>query len=322
MALNVTPAQAERLNEIFLPHSVERTQKARNAKTRFVHYTTAENAMNIFRSKKMYMRNITCMNDYREFEHGLDLLVDFFHDPIERKNFFDAMNGVVPNLADEAIKRFDDWLPNNRFEIYVTCISEHRDDEDTFGRLSMWRAYNRPGAIGVALVINPEPLFEDSGALRTFLSPVAYLQKGEFKTQVNRVIANVKAAATFLQTLPREILVHSIASTLLFAAASLKHQGFREEWEWRVIHLPNLMPSSLLEKTREVIGGVPQTVYKIPLEKGGDLDASLARIVNRVIIGPSNFPYPMHVAFIEELRQLGVTHPEAMVVPSDIPLRT
>jgi hypothetical protein len=37
---------------------------------RFVHYTSAESALKIITSKRLWMRNTTCMADYREVRHG------------------------------------------------------------------------------------------------------------------------------------------------------------------------------------------------------------------------------------------------------------
>jgi len=44
---------------------------------RFVHYTSAEAALNIIKTKRMWMRNTTCMADYREVQHGLQIIQKF-----------------------------------------------------------------------------------------------------------------------------------------------------------------------------------------------------------------------------------------------------
>ena len=66
-----------RLDDIFRPHTrrqqdkaYERQNKSKdtamNGQLRFVHYTTARAALSIIKSKRMWMRNATCMSDYRE----------------------------------------------------------------------------------------------------------------------------------------------------------------------------------------------------------------------------------------------------------------
>ena len=110
---------------------------------------------------------------------------------------------------------------------------------------------------------------------------------------------------------------------LVNAALCLKHEGFQEEREWRIIHSPNRHPSPLVRASIEVIAGVPQTVYKIPL--GGpppDLaNNDIPHLLDRVIIGPSQYPLALHEAFVSALRGAGVQNPEQRVVMSGIPIR-
>ena len=66
------------LESIFMPE----TRKQRDAiyanGTRFVHYTSADAAFKIIGSKRLWMRNAICMSDYREVQHGFDMLAKFF----------------------------------------------------------------------------------------------------------------------------------------------------------------------------------------------------------------------------------------------------
>jgi hypothetical protein len=45
-------------------------------------------------------------------------------------------------------------------------------------------------------------------------------------------------------------------------------------------------------------------------------------MLDRVIIGPSQFPIAMYDAFVEELDNAGVKDPSSRVVASQIPVRT
>jgi hypothetical protein len=127
-----------------------------------------------------------------------------------------------------------------------------------------------------------------------------------------------------LKLIPRETLVGTIFCTLPFAAACSKHPGFAEEREWRLIHLPKQTPSKILQRAIEVIGGIPQTVYKIPLADRPDegLNTAPAKLLKKVIIGPSNFPSPIYEAFVSELENAGMKDAASKVVISSIPLRT
>jgi hypothetical protein len=73
LSLNISAEQL-RLWQIFFPHMVEQRLRAKNAGRRFVHYTNANAAMDILRSKTIWLRNSSCMNDVSEVRYGLQRL--------------------------------------------------------------------------------------------------------------------------------------------------------------------------------------------------------------------------------------------------------
>ena len=77
----------------------------------------------------------------------------------------------------------------------------------------------------------------------------------------------------------------------------------------------------VLTKSVEVISGIPQPVYSIPLRSFEGYDISIASILDRIIIGPSNFPGALLEAFWHELEASGVPDAKQKVFVSDIPLR-
>jgi hypothetical protein len=74
-----------------------------------------------------------------------------------------------------------------------------------------------------------------------------------------------------------------------------------------------------------VLDGVPQKVYKFRLanepEKGLK-EADIPSLLDRIILGPTEFPYVSYQAFVGVLSEMGVEDPAAKVILSDIPLRT
>src|SRR5258708_4206351 len=92
---------------------------------RFVHYTSAESALKIIESKRVWMRNTTCMADYREVQHGFEMFNRFFSDEQRKKKFYGALDAVSPNIAADALALFDSWWKDIRFNTYITSISEH-----------------------------------------------------------------------------------------------------------------------------------------------------------------------------------------------------
>ena len=72
--MEFTPDQIH-LMQIFHPFAFERQTAVQSNGTRFVHYTRADSAMNILRTKEVWMRKTSCMDDFMEVEHGLECLL-------------------------------------------------------------------------------------------------------------------------------------------------------------------------------------------------------------------------------------------------------
>jgi hypothetical protein len=110
-------------------------------------------------------------------------------------------------------------------------------------------------------------------------SPVAYLQEEEAHAVMTEVVTNVQASRDFLRSIDRQLVVRAVFNMLVAAVTCLKHEGFHEEREWRVIYAPLRAPSPLMEPSLEVVGGISQIVYKLPLDAKvsddlADLDAA------------------------------------------------
>lgn len=314
-----------RLQKIFRPYAKERRDDIVARKGRFVHYTSAENAMKIIQSKKLWMRNAKCMNDYMEVVHGHNLLAQFFLDEDRKKTFFEALEPCGNEIAQKAVELFNQWWDRIEYNTFISSISEHEPNEDKHGQLSMWRAYGQLSA-KAAIVLNvPFEPYDSTKGLKLMFSPVAYFSYSEVERELNRVIDNIKDNIRFLVTQISQVITNAIFSTLLMAAVSLKHEGFKEEKEWRVIYLPDLNPSKLISRKIETINGVPQTVYQIPLEDNPTehvKGVAIPQLVDRVIIGPSEYPTPIYQAFKVALEEAGVENSASRVIVSGIPLRT
>jgi hypothetical protein len=323
-----------KLEGIFMPHVRKQRDRfySRDAASgvaaesaRFVHYTTATAALSIINSKRIWMRNALCMSDYREVQHGYNILRGFFSNETNKSAFTDALDSCVPGAAGEAIALFNQWWSNLQLSTYVASISEHDAKEDLHGRLSMWRAFGGNTA-RVALVVNIPWVGHVAQALRLLFSPVAYPTEAEAHSPLHQATANIKAHNEFLRSVDRQMVVGSVLSMLVIGVTCLKHEGFREEREWRAIYLPHNLPSPLMESSTEVIGGVPQVIYKVPLDVSVSPALSgleFSSIFDRLIIGPSQYPFPMYEAFTGALVKAGVPQETAKrrVFISGIPLR-
>jgi hypothetical protein len=104
----------------------------------------------------------------------------------------------------------------------------------------------------------------------------------------------------------------------------LKHEGFHEEREWRAIYTPKRWPSPLMQSSTEVVAGVPQVVYKVPLDGSASpliADLDFTQVFDRLIVGPTPYPWPIYGAFVEALKATGVPNAEERVFVSNIPIR-
>ena len=173
-----------KLAHIFNPYAWERQTAAIENKVRFVHYTTADAAIKILKSKEVWMRKSSAMNDFREVHHGLDCLIFAYNKSPAGEPFKAALNNLFDGLDVEISKLFDSWIPHFTNDTYLTCVSEHDASEDQLGRLSMWRAY---GASGVAIVMNSKPFVTPSDAIKAYTSPVAYLNHQQFQAELEKV---------------------------------------------------------------------------------------------------------------------------------------
>lgn len=294
------------------------------ASLRFVHYTSAEAAANIIKTKRLWMRNAMCMADYREVQHGFDIFNRFFSDPAKRNGFIAALDAAAQGAALEAITAFNQNWNSIRFDTCITSVSEHDRNEDSHGRLSMWRGFGGSPA-RVAIVFSVPWFSGVSAVLNILFSPVAYLRDDQVRDLLDEVVGNVSADLEFLRGCGRQTIVDWVFTMLLSGVTCLKHEGFHEEREWRAIYSPRRRPSQLMESSTETLSGVPQLVYKIPLDVTASVnlaDLEFSRIFDRLIVGPSQYSWPMFEAFTEALTEAGVPNSADRVCISGIPIRT
>jgi hypothetical protein len=317
-------ATIEMLNSTLFPYAARKRKEMIDSSGRFVHYTSAENALNILKTKCVWMRNTTCMTDYREVHHGFDALRRYFANEPMRQAFNSALNECHAGIADETIASFDQAWQSTQLQTYITSISEHDDREDVHGRLSMWRAFGNSTA-RVAIVLRLDLGLGKNVSLGAELSPVGYFTDEELAHEFNTVITNIHENKEFLRGVDRAWLLTSVLATLPSGVVCLKHEGFGEEREWRVIHSPGRHSSQHIQSSIELVSGVPQRVYKISMRS--DAEAGLTglnpnELIDRIIIGPTQYPFAMYEAFVSALTDVGFADAAVRVFNSQIPVRT
>src|SRR5262245_37400694 len=110
--------QSEKLLNIFLPYAARGRERMIKENGRFVHYTSAANALSIIKSRRIWMRTTTCMSDYREVRHGLDALRRYFKTEPHGQAFSAALNSCHSGAADVVSALFDQWWQSTELGTY------------------------------------------------------------------------------------------------------------------------------------------------------------------------------------------------------------
>jgi len=315
-----TPEQLQ-IAAIFFPRALKAQTEVARKSTRFVHYTTADVAFSIIKRGEVWMRNAQVMNDFAEIEYGMKCLNECYNGPTGN-SFKAVLESIFPGICGQIEKQFNDWLPHFRSETYLACLSEHLDVEDTTGRLSMWRAYG--GSAGIAIVVNNAPFLSTNNRLGAYSSPVEYLTVDQFEKAFSDIVKSLNSGKEIISKFPRMDIVNTVFEMLRYAILCTKHPGFAEEREWRVIHAPTLHGAGKIVPSCETINGIPQSVYKIPLQDWPDegiTGLSIPCFLNRIIIGPATLQGTLYNTFYKLLGEAGVIDIESKLCRSDIPLR-
>jgi hypothetical protein len=335
--LEITQEKRElhrQLAAIFVPLAVEKSKGLypdgeKSPAVQFAHYTSADAGLKILRTKRLWMRSTLCMGDYLEVKYGHDMALNAFNNDNGklREEFIAALDNCSAGTARKAIEQFDNHWALIQRGTYVTCLSKHDQSENQHGRLSMWRAF-APTSARVAIVISLPYFSGVSEKIRVIFSPVGYLDQNGVTNELRRVIGNIQGNTEFIKAQVSEVeLLTWIFTMLLAGVTSLKHEGFHEEKEWRGIYCPQVLggPPEIMKPELQVIGGIPQKIYGLPLCKTVSpvLEGiDLVNIIDHVILGPSQYGYPMYEAFVDALSEIGVPEPEKRVAISGIPIRT
>lgn len=309
--------QTIKLWQIFTPGLFEHYKTITKNNKRFAYYTSADTGRQIIENNEVWLRNATVMNDFSEINYGLDLIRRAFAGPTGDE-FRKLANEIFPDALSKLDNTFEQWVLDWEFETYITCVSEHELEEDKHGRLSMWRAYG-----DIALVLNNTSFVYVTDKLGVHSTPVNYLSLEDYEGNLQETVNQVSSNVGFIKELGEEAFSHSVYSMLFRSAIATKHPGFKEEKEWRIYYRPNEHKNGLFKKKTVTIGGTAQEVCVLPLEhdpEKGLFHADLPSLLDRVIIGPTDYPYVSSQAFRNLLAKAGAENVE--VIESDIPIRT
>ena len=162
---------AGKFESIFQPNTAERRKQLVDSNNRLVHYTSQPRvASKLSRPNDFGCAVRRVCPTSEKYNTASTILNRFFSNEPNMRLFESALDECVTGkggIGMDAIALFNQQWPVIRSQTYVACISEHRNQEDVHGRLSMWRAFGRGASCGFGL---PPPTFVD-GFVATQHSP-------------------------------------------------------------------------------------------------------------------------------------------------------
>lgn len=308
--------------KVFLNYAGQR-EFALKSLGNLAYYCSADTAYNVIKNKELWLRKTTCMNDYKEIDYGLEKLKKLFNDHSITKRLDDFFVKTNKNLTSSILYEYMmEKLKSINNNTYITCLTEHSKNENELGRLSMWRAYGRNS--GVALVFNEKEtaIMEMNDSHLLLRSPVLYkAPNNDLNNEFSQILDNMYREINTLQYLNEDEYKKIFLSLFAISVPSIKHSGFSEEKEWRILY--TLMDGDSaadntpigLKKATKIINGIPQIVYILSYPK------PIEQILSKVIIGPTEFPDVIYDAFYDLLKENGIYNPDDYIIKTSIPLR-
>lgn len=288
----------------------------------FAHYTSAETAFKIIETESFQMRNSKMMNDFSEIRLGLEAVKSLFYKTDKgASTFWNKMRehdkdfeSIVEGLF---VKKSRHLLLNS----YIGSLSEYAFDQQSNGKLSMWRSYGFPN--GVALIFKREEILSEAAKLDVYSYPVIYPDHGLHVPEFVQGVASLAENTEQLYDFSGESCAEALVNIILHLAVCIKDSNFREEQEWRIVYTEDtpqkVSDEAPISVSPTIISGVPQNVCRISLSEYAPIE--LKKILKAVIIGPTSNPDVAIDAFVRLLKEKQYVNPERLVSHAHIPFR-
>jgi hypothetical protein len=284
------------------------------------HYTSAEAFLGIVGTRTLWATDIRFLNDSEEFTFARDVLV---------KRLVERALQLRNEHARKLIERELESLAVRTVSAYVVSFSERGNS------LSQWRAYAPRDGVSIGFHRGALKSIKDFELGKCYYAnelprrPTGRGGLGKLAVEADDTLRWISRLLQqeWRKQQPKRAEVEArlmmLAHTVSWAALRLKHPGFAEEKEWRLID--NRNPLELLDQgydklhgtnfRRGVFGVTPYLVAALP-ERWRNVPLGIAE----VIVGPSTNT----TAIVSSIRGLLVSklRSDAMVVPCDIPYRS
>ncbi len=260
------------------------------------------------------------MNDYQEIIIGEFLLEKTYNTLNAGKKLREFIKKIDPNLSTDLVFNYN-RVRHNLNKTYAFCLTEEMAN-DKYGRLSIWRAYVPKN--GVALILNIETFIKETNKTRAFTMPMFYYDLDEFAEKFEVFANNLEEYLNKVNNIDEFEESKFLHNKFLITVLSLKHKGFEEEKEWRILYNDEIYPADNFVKEKiEILNGVPRIVKILNFEALNDdtYYTKLNDVLHKIIIGPSDNPKQLQEIFIKKLVENGVNNAESKVIISEIPVR-
>ena len=271
------------------------------------------------------MSNPLYMNDLQEIMGGMSIANDVILNSSVLSKFLGNQERV-DIFHRNYIGYLGEFYSKYLMDIYVFCLSEH-DPKDYDGRLSMWRGYGKNGD-GAAIVFKTDYLRKREDSPLIFVK-VMYKSDQERRNIIEEKIDSFCESLVGCDIESDSIyyISYYLFQFMKFISLSIKHIGFGEETEWRVIYLPErnvngIIPESCLDYVVGPRGIEPKLKLPIaPLAFDVPQQWNLCDIIDRIILGPT-ISSPISLQSVKRmLSKINKTELENKVFVSSIPLR-
>jgi len=225
-------AASEEREIISLKEEIDKKHSLADApKTTLYHYTNANGFKGIIDSKSLWLTDINYLNDAGELRYAQNLIRDiikgFSEDNKGHQLFFDKL----------------DWLSDpfeNSFDIYITCFCEEGE------LLSQWKSYGLY-SIGFNTIkdlrVNPSTFRKEGDYHKATLLKVIYDRDKQIDTItdiINSLFKLYKHSLSKYDKWPEMIAqkyARVFANFIMRYVLCFKNEVFKEENEWRLIHV-------------------------------------------------------------------------------------
>ncbi len=300
------------LKDIFFSQYIKRIGKFKDEDKRLAYYTSIDIAEIIMEKRMLWMRNVGDMNDYKEVKYGNELITRLLYGKM-RNEFEDALEtniNISKNRIENILYAFSKEMISWSYNTYATCFAEI-DSNDNDGRLSMWRGYGRDE--GIALVFDITKMQNVLSGKNIELSPVEYYTEKDVAVKLKEMIGQIERNGERLKRYKKDEIESAIINALRYAVVSIKHPGFEDEKEWRLVAHGNDLNLDV-----EKVKGLLQPIYKLKIS-----DCIFREGLEKVIFAPSTNILTCK-AFVQLLcKNLGISKEEAerKIFMSSIPYR-